>query len=514
MSNTESLNENQTTDIERDLPKTVAVVDLGSNSFHLVLARIINNDVQILLREKIKVRMAKGLNDELMLDDAAIQRGLDTLAIYAHTLDGFHVDSVKILATYTLRSAINAHAFINQARDIIPYPIEIISGQEEARLIYQGVAHSMHFSKKRLVIDIGGGSTELIIGKGFETLALSSRNVGCVNLTRMYFPDGKISKKQIKKAQLHLEQELQPILKQYKGLGWAQCIGTSGTNSALLEIIEANGWGTNEITLASLEKIKQRMLAFDHFDALTIDGLSEERQPVILSGLLILLTIVKTFKIDTIEYCDKALREGALFEMEERLQHHDIRERSVSSLATRLIVDDEQNQRVQQVGLKLLEQVHDNWPFKTIKESRLFIKWAAILHEIGLHINSSGSHNHAAYIVANSPLLGFSQEEQLLLTTLLRFHRKKIKKDELPSFTLFKDKHVRRLIALFRLSVLFNQKRQDNFLPEWQCQVKDNEITLTFPNDWLEDKTLFEANLESEQLQLKKLDIDLTYKSH
>lgn len=494
---------------EQYLRETVAVVDLGSNSFHLVLARIIDNDVQILLREKLKVRMAKGLDENLILDTAAIERGLDTLAIYAHTLKGFHIDNVKIIATYTLRTAINAHEFITKARTIIPYPIEVIAGQEEARLIYQGVAHSMHFPGNRLVIDIGGGSTEFIIGKGFETLALSSRNIGCVNVTNLFFNDSKISKKRIDKAVIHIEQELQPILKQYQSLGWQQCIGTSGSISALLEIAQANNTSVHTLDLTILEDIKAKICTFEHFDEIDLLGLSEERKPIILSGLLILHTIIKTFNIKAIEYCDKALREGALYEMEERLQHHDIRERSIQSLSTRLLVDEEQNKRIQQTLDSLFNQISPSWPLKSIKEAHKLALWAATLNEIGLHINSSGSHFHAAYIVANSPLLGFTQEEQLLLATLLRFHRKKIKKDEIPTFTLFKDKHVKKLIAIFRLAILFNQKRQDNFLPDWQCHVMDTKINLTFPESWLADKLFFLGNLQTEQNQLKKLDLDL-----
>lgn len=489
--------------------QTVAVVDLGSNSFHLVLARIINKDVQILLKEKIKVRLAKGLNDDLVLDEESIQRGLKTLNIFAHTLDGFHPDDVNIIATYTLRVAKNAKDFFRRAKKILPYPINVVAGQEEARLIYQGVAHSMHFTDKRLVIDIGGGSTELIIGQGFEPLALTSRNVGCVNLSKQFFKDGNISKKQFKKAFLKVEQEVQPITKGYKKIGWQQCIGTSGTISALTEIAIANGFCEQHLSRGGLEKIKNLLLSFDHINDISLLGLTDDRRPVVVSGLVVLIAIFDMLNIESIEYCDKALREGALYEMEERMQHKDIRQRSVDSLITRLSVDTEHADRVAQTCKVLYRQLKKFWPLNQVNDAKLFLIWAAKLHEIGLHINSSSVHRHSAYIVANSPLPGFNQESQLLLTTLLRFHRKKIKPDELPEFSLFQQNDVIRLIVLFRLAVLLNQKRQNNFLPDLQVNAKDCNLELNFAKGWLLDKDLFNSVIDVEQQQIAKLGINL-----
>ncbi|WNC70766.1 exopolyphosphatase [Thalassotalea psychrophila] len=490
----------------------VAVVDLGSNSFHLVLARIVERDVQILLKEKLRVRLAQGLNDDLNLTEESIERGLQTLAIYAETLKGFHPDQVNIIATYTLRVANNAIEFINKAKSIIPYPIQVVSGQEEARLIYQGVAHSMHYQHNRLVIDIGGGSSELIIGNGFNTLALSSRNIGCVSLTKQYFGQGNIDNKCFKKALLAAEQELEPIVSQYKKISWQLTIGTSGTASALTEIALANNFCKGPLTVQALYDIKNAILKFEQFDDITLLGLAAERKHVIVGGLLIMLAIFELFEIDQLEYCDKALREGAIYEMEDHLQHDDIRERSITSLIKRVSVDQQHSERVAQICMQLLHNCQAGWSFAAIPETQLYLRWASVLYEVGIHINSTNYHQHSAYIVENASMLGFNQDEVILLTTLLRLHRKKIAKQFIPTLALFEHDYVIRLIFIFRLAVVFTQKRQENFLPAWTVSVNKNNVKLEFPQAWLIDKALFKANLDTEIKQMQKLGIKLSYK--
>ncbi|WP_068546563.1 hypothetical protein [Thalassotalea crassostreae] len=517
--------------------KTIAVVDLGSNSFHLVLARIVEKDVQILLKEKIKVRLANGLSDDLNLDQSAIERGLKTLETYNQTLLGFHPDDVNIVATYSLRAANNSAEFIEKAKAIIPYPINIISGQEEARLIYQGVAHSVHSVGKRLVIDIGGGSTELAIGEGFETFTLASRNIGCVNLSKRYFADGKITKQRFKQAFLHAEQEIAPIVKTYKNVGWQHCIATSGTASALIEAVngtivtgnnnddhslnssanQSSNLNANAIlrsqqrlTLEDLKTLKQKLLKFDCFDEIDLKGISDDRKGVIVCGLAVMLAVMKMLDIDSLEYCDKALREGALYEMEEKLQHHDIRERSVMSLRNRVSVDNEQVERVLKTNQILFDGVKQSWSLDKIVDGKLLLDWAANLHEIGVHINSTNSHKHSAYLTEHSTMPGFNQEQQLLLTTLLKHCRKKLKPHELPQFSLYKTDQVCKLVCLFRLSILLNQKRQDNYLVNWHVAAKKEHLILSFEHQWFATKDLFKSILEREQKQFAKVGITLT----
>ncbi|WNC70092.1 exopolyphosphatase [Thalassotalea nanhaiensis] len=490
----------------------VAVVDLGSNSFHLVLARIVEQDVQILLKEKLRVRLAQGLDINLNLSEESIERGLRTLAIYAETLKGFHPSKVNIIATYTLRVANNASKFLQRAKAIIPYPIQVVSGQEEARLIYQGVAHSMHYQENRLVVDIGGGSTEFIIGNGFNTLALSSRNVGCVSLSKTHFGQGKINKKRFKNALLAAEQELEPIVDKFKNITWKLAIGTSGTASALTEIAHANNFCQGPLTHQALTDIKNAVLKFDHFEQIKLKGLTTDRQHVIVGGLIIMMAIFDLFEITQLEYCDKALREGALYEMDDNLQHEDIRERSIESLINRVSVDVQHNEHVALTCLQLLKQSQPGWDFNAIPETPRYLRWASALHEVGLHINSSNYHKHSAYVIENAGMLGFNQDEVTLLATLIRLHRKKILNELIPELSLFDYKWVARLIVIFRLSVLFNQKRQKDFLPTWQFKVHKNNAELEFPQAWLTNKELFKANLDTEIKQMQKLGIKLTYK--
>lgn len=492
--------------------KKLAVVDLGSNSFHLVLARIVEQDVQLLLKEKLRVRLAQGLDHTLNLNEESIERGLKTLAIYAETLKGFHPDQVKIIATYTLRVAKNAHDFINKAKAIIPYPIQVVSGKEEARLIYQGVAHSMHYQHNRLVIDIGGGSSELVIGHGFNTLALSSRDVGCVSLTKQYFGQGKISTTRFKNALLAAEQEIEPIVRQYKNISWQLAIGTSGTASALTDVALANNFCQGALTAQALISIKRAILKFDHLEQITIKGLPADRRHVIVGGLIIMLAIFELFEIERLEYCDKALREGVIYEMGDQLQHDDIRERSIHSLISRVSIDQQHSEQVTQTCMQILEQCQTQWNFSQVPETSSYLRWASALYEIGLHINSANYHKHSAYIVEHATMLGFNQDEVSLIATLLRFHRKKITTDILPTLSLFEHEYVVRIIFIFRLAVVFTQKRQQNFLPKFKVSMNKNNVKLEFPKLWLIDKALFAANLDTEVKQMQKLGIKLSYK--
>ena len=216
----------------------VAALDIGSNSFHLVVARIVAGSVQILHRVKQKVRLAEGLNEDNVLQGEAKQRGLDTLKIIADSLKGFEPDSVRIVATHTLRRAVNAKEFIEEALQVLPYPIEVISGTEEARLIYSGVAHTNHDAGKRLVVDIGGGSTEFIIGEGLSPLLLRSLQMGCVSYTQRFFANGELKAKAFDKAIIAAEQEMEPIEERYRRLGWQRCIGTSGTIKAIYNLVQ------------------------------------------------------------------------------------------------------------------------------------------------------------------------------------------------------------------------------------------------------------------------------------
>lgn len=488
---------------QADKQPYIAAVDLGSNSFHLVVARIIDGDIQILHREKQRVQLAQGLNEHFVLNEEAIERGLTALGQFADTLAAFSADSVRVIATFTLRRAKNAATFIRRAKSKFPFPIEIISGQEEARIIYQGVAHFEHSKDKRLVIDIGGGSTEFVIGFDQQPLSLSSRNIGCVSYGNDYFSQGRISERRFNRAILHAEQELEHIANQFKNIGWQQAVGTSGTVKAVRDIIVALGFSSNSIELEHLEALKAHLLQYTNCSELMIPGLSDDRKLLICSGLAILIAAFKQLQIQRLDYIDAALREGILYEMSDRLQHVDIRQQSVASMQRRYDVDMAQANRVSRTALALFAQVRSSWQLQL--EHANALEWAANLFEVGLHINSSSVQKHSAYILQNANLPGFNQEQQLLVATLVRFHRRKIRAEEIPHFSLYQLPQVVNLIVLLRLAILLNQKRRDDFLPDISISADGQQLRLNIQPDWLQQQSLLAAYLHSEQKQLRKV---------
>lgn len=488
----------------------IAALDLGSNSFHLVVARVVAGHLRIVHKVKQRVRLADGLSSDNLLSEEAMQRGLHCLEAMAESIKGFSPESVRIVATYTLRKASNKGVFFKAARAILPYPIEVISGTEEARLIYHGVANTHHSTGRRLIIDIGGGSTEFVIGEQFEPKLLRSLQLGCVSYKKRYFSKGNISQKAFNKAITAACQELELIDERYQKLGWHSCIGTSGTIKAIVQLVDEINQGASNgiITQADLNQLMARAIKAGHVDELDFESLGEERRPVFASGLAILIAIFQSLNIEQMHFSPAALREGVLYEMEDELTHHDIRERTAQSLATRYDVDTAQAQRVLDSAMTIYKQVKSDWQLQH-KELRNMLSWAALLHEVGLQINSRGVQKHSAYVLQNVDMPGFNQEQQLLLATLVRFHRKKIRPEEIAEFSQYQPLQVYKLVALLRLAVLLNIKRQDGILPDFNVRVGKHKIELNFPEGWLAQKPIFSADLEREQEQIKVLELGL-----
>lgn len=490
-------------DIDTRESQRVAALDIGSNSFHLVVARIVAGAVQIVHRVKQKVRLADGLVDG-RLDDAAMQRGLNTLSVIAESLKGFEPDSVKIVATHTLRKAKNAHNFLVHAKRVIPYPIEIISGTEEARLIYSGVAHTQHTDGKRLVVDIGGGSTEFIIGEGFDEYLCRSIQMGCVSYTKRFFSNGEIKAKAFDRAVTAAQQALELIDARYRKMGWQMCIGTSGTIKAIMQLCQESPDKESPVTLKQLKALKAQAIAAKHTDNLDFDRLSDDRRPVFAGGLAILIAIFKSLDIDAMHFSSAALREGVLYQMSEALKHNDIRTRTAQSLATRYDVDTQQAARVHAIGNALFDAVADEWKLRD-PALKTMLGWAALLHEVGLQINSRGLQRHGGYILQNVDMPGFNQEEQQLLALLVRFQRKKIRVEDIPAFDVFNNDDVIRLLVLIRIAVLLNIKRQEDFLPPFDIGCTKTEVAIHFPAEWLTTKPVFKADFEQENDYLKAI---------
>ena len=474
-----------------------AAVDLGSNSFHMVIARLTGGRMQIIDRIKERVRLAEGMDGQRRMSPEAMARGLDCLALFAERLTNIKPDQIRIAGTYTLRRASNARDFVREAAKVLNHPIEIISGQEEARLIYQGVAHTQHIEGQVLVVDIGGGSTELIIGEGFEHKALTSRKMGCVSFTQSFFGNGKLGEKAFNAAVLEAQHQLAPIINQYRKLGWQSCLGSSGSIRTVRDVLQGEEWTDGAITLAGLERLKEEMLKHKRVDQLKLAGLTEERQGVFAAAVAILLGLFTSLPIERMEYSDGALREGLLYEFEERLQHHDIRERTALALSTHYRIDKRQATRVESSVLSLFDALSGPWEMPE-EPYRAILGWAARLHEIGLAINYSGIHKHSAYILQNTDLPGFNQDDQALLAALVRFHRKGLKLSELPALPNHDEQTVLRCIRILRLAVAAHHRRQDNLLPEWNVQAAGDQLVVTLPLDWCDENKLLMQNLEKE----------------
>ncbi len=474
-----------------------AAVDLGSNSFHMVIARLTEGRMQIIDRIKERVRLAEGMDEQRRMSQEAMARGLDCLALFAERLTNIKPDQIRIAGTYTLRRASNARDFVREAAKVLNHPIEIISGQEEARLIYQGVAHTQHIEGQVLVVDIGGGSTELIIGEGFEHKALTSRKMGCVSFTQSFFGNGKLGEKAFNAAVLEAQHQLAPIINQYRKLGWQSCLGSSGSIRTVRDVLQGEEWTDGAITLAGLERLKEEMLKHKRVDQLKLAGLTEERQGVFAAAVAILLGLFTSLPIERMEYSDGALREGLLYEFEERLQHHDIRERTALALSTHYRIDKRQATRVESSVLSLFDALSGTWEMPE-EPYRAILGWAARLHEIGLAINYSGIHKHSAYILQNTDLPGFNQDDQALLAALVRFHRKGLKLSELPALPNHDEQTVLRCIRILRLAVAAHHRRQDNLLPEWNVQAAGDQLVVTLPLDWCDENKLLMQNLEKE----------------
>lgn len=487
----------------------LAALDIGSNSFHFVFARLHNNHIQILHTEKYRVKLADGLNKNNELNQAAIERGVATLNNLATTTEKLTQENFRVVATYTLRQASNAQEFLAAAEKVFPFNIEIISGHEEARLIYQGVSHYSEPNLKQFVIDIGGGSTECIIGKQEKIFTLASLNIGCVSFQKAYFKDTQIKEKYFKKAILAAKREIESIVNRFTRSGWQSVTGTSGTIKSIHRIINANNDIPTPITLSHLNHLKQQLIAFADLDKVDIKGLKDNRRDVLCSGVAILIALMEMFEIDEVHFCEYALREGVLYEQLDVLQFQNIKQHTVDNLSTRFAIDQEQASNVEQLALSFYKQISKAWKInkKTYKD---LLSWAAKLHELGIEINPSGYHRHGAYIIANADLAGFNEEQQTALAWLIDNQRKKITPAKLHQWYLLDKTALSKVCCLLRLAILLCQQRQLSLLPEYHLAAKNNDLEMNFPKAWLLDRPLVDIDLFYEQEALQTLDIKLT----
>lgn len=486
----------------RSEPGILAAVDLGSNSFHMIVARLSHGQPKVIDRLREMVRLAAGEERQ--------EVALDCLARFGERIRTIHADSVRVVGTSTLRKLGRSSNFVRQAAATLGHPVEIISGIEEARLIYQGVIHtSPSVQGNQLVVDIGGGSTEIISGAGFEPTAMESLNLGCVELSQSFFGNGKISRRRFGRARTAAQLELRPIRSRFRELPRERAIGASGTVRAAQAVLNAGGESSSDISIEALENLIERLISAGHMDKIKMPGLSEQRRPVFPGGLAILIEIMSALKIDVMHVSDGALREGILYDMVGRLTDEDARVRTVRSVEGRFNIDVAQAGRVEATAIVLMDQVSSSWKLDTPLDRQLLV-WSARVHEIGLHISHSRYQKHGAYLLDNADLPGFPTGEQQILASLVGAHRSKLDRKSFADIPKNDARRVKRLAVLLRLAVLFNRGRADVHLSELSIRAKGHRIFIEVSQAWLDANPLTWADLKREGEILGAVGMEMT----
>ena len=487
---------------------SLAAVDLGSNSFHMVVARVVHGQPHILDRLRERVVLASGLTKEKRLSEDVQAVALECLERFGQRIRDMPRGSVRAVGTNALRQARNAREFLGRARKALGHPIEVISGHEEARLIYLGVAHTLaDTGGRRLVVDIGGGSTECIIGERFEPLQVDSLYMGCVTWSRRFFSSGAIDRDRFRRAQIAAMLEFQPILRRYRALGWQECAGSSGTILACAEVLRQNGWAEGGITPKGLRRLRKALVAAGHADELRLPGLDPDRATSFAGGVAILLAAAESLGVDRMRPSTGALREGLLYDLLGRIGNEDVRVRTIRAFARRYHVDVEHAARVERTALDGFAQVAEAWALD--EEARSYLSWAAQLHEIGLDVSYGGYHKHGAYLAANADMPGFSREDQEILAALIRFHRRKLGAAPFPDVPKGAARTVTRLGMLLRLAVVLHRSRTQQPLPPLRLQASEPGLAIAFPKGWLERHALTRTDLEEEAAFLREAGLAL-----
>lgn len=496
-------------------PDVIAAVDLGSNSFHMVVARRSNGEITILDRIREMVRLGAGLDAQGRITPAATETALACLGRFRERLAALEAGQVRAVGTNTLRRARRRAGFLAQARNALGHPIEVISGVEEARLVYLGAAHSLPSQTgRRLVVDIGGGSTELIVGEGYEALRLESLYMGCVSSSERFFADGVVSAEGFRDARMFARRELEPVRKAFRQQHWQQAVGTSGTIRATGRVLRLLGATGGEITRAGLEVLRERLLAAGDMARHDLPGLGEQRAPVYPGGLAVLTEIFAALEIETMVPAEGALREGLLWDLVGRLTDEDARDRSVRGFQQRFHADAAQAERVEAAALALLERLAGPWDLAD-PECADLLAWGARLHEVGLDIAHAQHQLHAAYLLRHADLAGFSFDQQRRLAVLVGGHRRKIRKDLLEDLHDLQEPWSKRmpyLMTILRLAVLLKRSRSDKPVPAIAVEATRRKLKLEFATGWLEAHPLTLADLEQEARYLGALDLKLSFR--
>jgi exopolyphosphatase/guanosine-5'-triphosphate,3'-diphosphate pyrophosphatase len=483
----------------QEVPNTViqdeyyAAVDLGSNSFHMVIVRVLSGSVQIVSKNKRKVRLAAGLDDNYNLSEESIQRGLDCLKTFREQLDDIPRANIKVVATATLRIATNAVDFVTRGERILNQKINVISGEEEARQIYLGVAYTSANQGNTLVVDIGGASTEVIIGRDMQPLHLNSVDMGCVTFMERYFQNGIINEANFDNALSAAEQMLAPYAATFKCFDWQQCLGASGTPQAVVSILVKQGIN-DAIRLDYLYELRDQAIACRHVDSLYIDGLADSRRLIFPSGLAILIALFKQLNLNNMQISGGALREGIIYGMLDNYQRADRRTQGINQLVSRFHIDTAQSTRVRKVAMALSRQMCAQSNFCDF-DTEALISSAAALHELGLHIGYKKFHEHGAYILTHVELTGFTTLQRMFIRDLVGMHRQEI---DLAIFNNYQQDFKEMLVnalRIVRISVILCTRRRDDTVPAPALTVNNHVWHLQFGDGILLSQPLVHAEL-------------------
>ncbi len=496
---------------EQDLPdgSLLAAIDLGSNSFHMIVARVEHGEIRPVEALAEKVQLGAGLVDGI-LDDEAIERGLACLSRFAQALGTIEPQRIRVVGTNALRQADNRRTFCEAARRVLGAPVDVIYGREEARLVYLGVAHTLSDdTHSRLVVDIGGGSTEFIIGERFEPQRMESLQMGCVSYSRRFFPEGRITEAGYRAACQRAQLETSHIRHRYHRRHWAECVGSSGTLNAIAAILLVNGWSDGSITPYGLTQLEQTLLSFDTMDDIQLDGLSEHRRNVIVAGAAIARGLFRELEVESMQVSPGALREGVIYDLLGRLSHEDVRERTIRALMQRYSVDSEVAATVERRATTLYHATRRDWSLGP--DDLAMLSWIARTHEIGMAISHKHYNRHSAYLLQHADLPGFSQQEQERLALLAMGHRRKVTEILFAEVAEEDRAHTIKLLTLIRLATLFKYTEQLAMLPDFSVEAGDGYLSLNFPQDWLEQHPLTAQELEQEQGWLSKVGMNLSF---
>lgn len=480
----------------------MAAVDLGSNSFHMLVAHERGGQLRVLDRLREAVRLAAGLDDRRRLSGEAQARAIACLERFGQRLRGIPSSRVRVVGTNTLRRMQDGAAFITAAERALGHPLEIISGVEEARLVYHGVTHGFGPARpRRLIVDIGGGSTELIIGRGSEPKLMESVSLGCVMHTQRFFADGQITPQRMREARLAARVEMEFLERRYRSAGWDLAMGASGTVRGTWRVMMAQGWTDEKITRGALEKTLAMTVRAGRVDRIDFPGLREDRRPVFAGGLAVLAAVFDTLALQEMQTSEYALREGVIYDLLGRLSDQDVRSRSVVALGERYGVDEHHAADLERTALKALADAAD-WALDRVVGGQ-WLSWAARLHEIGLAISHDGYQRHSEYILRNSDLFGFSLTDQKILAALVRLHRGKFALsviDELPAIWR---ETVSQLAILLRISYLLHRSRAPGLRVPFHLIAGSRKLHLMLKPGWLKRHPLTQGDLEEEVDYLK-----------